>query len=63
MKPDARAIGRARTEAEKRRRHIHGDRGARYSQGKYMVLLAHVMPTITTFTSKDCLLAEITETA
>lgn len=36
---DARAVGRARTEEERKRRHIHGDAGAKFSQGKYMVIM------------------------
>ena len=58
---DARAVGRDRTAAEKVRRHLQGDAGAKFSEGKYMVLLGHVAATITTFISKDCLVAEIYE--
>jgi len=36
---DAKAIGRARTREERLRRHIYGDEGAKFSAGKYMVLL------------------------
>lgn len=59
---DARAIGRARTMQEKARRHLHGDKGATFSQGKYMVLLGRISSTITTIATKDNLCAEIHET-
>lgn len=43
------------------RRHLQGDVGAKFSEGKYMVLLGHVAATVTTFVSKDCLVAEVYE--
>lgn len=58
----ARAIGRARTRAERERRRLHGDRGARFSKGKYMVLLGNVSGCVTTLPAKDNLIAEIYET-
>ena len=58
---DCRAVGRDRTREEKARRHLQGDKGARFSEGKYQVLLGRVAQTITTFISKDCLMAEIYE--
>lgn len=58
---DVRAVGRDRTAAEKARRHLQGDAGARFSEGKYGVLLGRVAQTVTTFLSKDCLVAEIYE--
>lgn len=58
---DCRAVGRDRTVKEKERRHLQGDAGAKFSEGKYMVLLGHIASTITTFISKDCLVAEIYE--
>lgn len=58
---DARAVGRERTAEEKARRHKYGDNGAKFSAGKYMVMLGRVSATITTFVSKDCLVAEIYE--
>ena len=61
MRVDARAVGRDRTREEKARRHLYGDDGAKFSEGKYMVLLGHVAATITTFISKDCLVAEMYE--
>lgn len=36
--------------------------GATFSKGKYMVLGGDIIGTITTFISKDCLLAEVYET-
>lgn len=36
---DVLAVGRERTEAEKLRRHLHGDKGATFSRGKRMCLL------------------------
>ena len=59
---DARAVGRDRTQAEKKRRHLHGDKGAKFSEGKYGVLLGRIASTITTFATKDCMIAEIIET-
>lgn len=58
---DARAIGRDRTAEEKARRHLHGDKGARFSEGKYGVLLGRISNCVTTITTKDCLIAEIYE--
>lgn len=56
------AVGRDRTQAEKARRHIYGDTGAKFSKGKYMVLLGSVLGTVTTFATKDNICAEIYET-
>ena len=36
---DVLAVGRERTEEEKRRRHLYGDKGAKFSQGKHLCLL------------------------
>jgi hypothetical protein len=36
---DIYAVGRERTEEEKRRRHLYGDKGAKFSQGKRLCLL------------------------
>ena len=58
---DARAVGRDRTAEEKARRHLHGDKGARFSEGKYGVILGRISATITTFASKDNMVAEIYE--
>ncbi len=59
MKKIIRAIGRERTEAEKLRRHLHGDKGAKFSMGKQMCLLGEVIGCITTFATKDNLICEI----
>lgn len=56
---DARAVGRDRTQEEKRRRHRHGDHGATFSKGKYGVLLGRIAQTVTTFATKDNMIAEI----
>lgn len=53
------AVGRERTEEEKLRRHIHGDKGAKFSKGKRLCLLSDVIGTITTLPSKDNLICEI----
>ena len=36
---DIRAVGRERTDEEKFRRHLYGDKGASFSKGKRMCLL------------------------
>ena len=36
---DVMAVGRERTEEEKRRRHLFGDKGAKFSKGKRLCLL------------------------
>ena len=59
---DARGVTRARTAEERLRRHLFGETGATFSKGKYMTLGGRAIGTITTFTTKDCLLAEIYET-
>lgn len=56
---DARAVGRERTPEEKLRRHLYGDSGARFSQGKRMCILGGVSGCITTFATKDNLICEI----
>lgn len=61
MRVDARAVGRDRTAAEKARRHLQGDAGAKFSEGKYGVLLGRISQTLTTFWSKDNMIAEIYE--
>lgn len=58
---DAFAVGRERTEEEKRRRHLYGDKGAKFSQGKRLCLLGKVSGTITTMSTKDNLVCEIYE--
>ena len=56
---DAFAVGRERTEEEKRRRHLYGDKGAKFSKGKRLCLLGVVSGTITTMATKDNLICEI----
>ena len=64
MSVEFRSITRARTEAEKRRRHIHGDHGATFSKGKFLIMGGvRVQGCVTTFPSKDCLCAVIHETS
>lgn len=53
-------VGRERTEEEKLRRHIYGDKGASFSKGKQMCLLTSgVSGCITTLATKDNLICEI----
>ena len=58
---DIRAVGRERTEEEKHRRHLHGDKGASFSKGKRMCLFGGVIGCVTTFATKDNLICEIYE--
>lgn len=59
---DVLAVGRERTEEEKRRRHLYGDKGAKFSKGKRICLLAGgVIGTVTTLATKDNLVCEIYE--
>lgn len=56
------AVGRERTEEEKRRRHLYGDKGATFSKGKRLCLLPNgVSGCVTTFATKDNLIAEFYE--
>lgn len=55
------AVGRERTEEEKRRRHLFGDKGAKFSAGKQMCLLGDVIGCVTTMATKDNLVCEIYE--
>ena len=55
----AQPIKRERTEEEKLRRHIHGDKGAKFSKGKRMTAGTDgIMNTITCVNSKDNLVME-----
>ena len=56
---EIRAVGRERTEEEKRRRHLYGDKGATFSKGKQLCLLGEISGTITTLPTKDNLICEI----
>ncbi len=53
------AIGCERTEEEKKRRHLYGDKGAKFSKGKQLCLLGEIIGTITTLPTKDNLICEI----
>lgn len=60
LRSDARSIKRERTEEEKLRRRLHGDRGARFSKGKQMTIRTDgIMNTITSAFSKDNLIMEM----
>jgi hypothetical protein len=59
---EVRAVGRERTEEEKRRRHLHGDKGVKFSKGKRMCLLGDISGCITTVATKDNIICEIYET-
>lgn len=55
-------LTRERSEEEKQRRHLFGDKGAKFSGGKIPKLAPpRVIGTITTFITKDILIAEIYE--
>lgn len=58
---DVLAVGRERTEEEKKRRHLYGDKGAKFSKGKRMCLLSDISGCVTTFATKDNLVCEIYE--
>lgn len=58
---DILAVGRERTEEEKLRRHLYGDKGAKYSKGKQMCLLGDIIGCVTTVATKDNLICEIYE--
>ena len=58
---DIYAVGRERTEEEKRRRHLYGDKGAKFSQGKRLCLLGGGIGCVTTLATKDNLVCEIYE--
>ena len=48
-----------RTEEEKLRRHLHGDKGARYKKGKQFTFdVGGISPTVTTLVTKDISLIE-----
>lgn len=58
---DVFAVGRERTEEEKRRRHLFGDKGAKFSKGKRLCLLGNISGCVTTMSTKDNLICEIYE--
>ena len=52
-------LTRERSEEEKLRRHLHGDKGAKFSGGKIPKIdLGQVIGTVTTMAIKDLLLIE-----
>lgn len=55
-----RAIGRERTEEEKHRRHIYGDKDAKFSS-RQMKIAGDISGTVTTLATKDNLVAEFYE--
>lgn len=55
------AVGRERTEEEKQRRHLYGDKGSKFSKGKRMCLLGDIIGCVTTMATKDNLVCEIYE--
>lgn len=54
----AQPIKRERTEEEKLRRHLHGDKGAKFSSRQMSIRKDGVMGAITTVTEKDNLIME-----
>lgn len=59
---DAYPVGRERTDEEKRRRHLYGDKGATFSKGKQICVLKNgISGCVTTFATKDNLVIEIYE--
>lgn len=58
MRSDAVRIKRVRTEEEKRRRHLYGDEGAKFSSRR-MALGGGIMNALTTVEDKDNLICEI----
>ena len=55
-------LKRDRSEEEKRRRHLYGDKGAKFSGGKIPSLDGGgIIGTVTTMVTKDLLLIEIYE--
>mgnify|MGYP006992195763 CR=1 FL=1 len=58
MNADAQPIKRCRTEEEKLRRHIYGDKGAKFS-AKKTHLGNSIMTSLTTATDKDNIIFEI----
>lgn len=53
-------LKRERSEEEKLRRHLHGDKGAKFSKAKIpCVDFGGVIGTVTTMVTKDLLLLEV----
>ncbi len=60
---DCQQLRKQRTLEERLRRHLHGDVGAKYSQGKYQYVANDgIMGALTTAEAKDNILVEIYET-
>jgi len=55
------AIGKERTEEEKMRRRMYGDKGAKFSQGKRMCVIGDIIGCVTTMATKDNIVCEIYE--
>jgi len=52
-------LKRERSEEEKRRRHIYGDKGAKFSKAKIPCIdIGGVIGTVTTMSTKDLLIIE-----
>lgn len=58
MRYEVRTIRRVRTEEEKKRRHLYGDKGAKFSSRR-MALGGGIMNALTTVEEKDNLICEI----
>lgn len=56
---DAQPLKRRRTAEERRRRHLHGDSGAKFSARQIEIGTGGVMNAITTVYDKDNIIAEI----
>lgn len=56
---DVLAVGRERTEEEKLRRHLYGDKGAKFSKGKHLCILGNISGCVTSTMTKDNLICEI----
>ena len=55
-------LTRERSEEEKLRRHLHGDKGAKFSLGKVpRIDCGGILGTVTTMVTKDILLIELYE--
>ena len=59
MNADAQPIKRVRTGEEKRRRHLYGDQGAKFSSRKLVAGTNGIMGAITTVTDKDNLIVDM----
>lgn len=60
MKITTAILTRERSEEEKKRRHLHGDKGAKFSGGKIPKIdLGQVIGTVTTMVTKDLMLIEM----